>query len=96
MGCRSQASRVHERKVKDILGRPPLRSTTTLQTDNATSMQADVHDHMEYILMSLDMFAGVSDNLINYTCNVRLHLLPRLGMQLTASQMVSYEMNEGM
>ena len=33
-------------------------------------MQADVHDHMEYILMSLDMFAGVSDNLINYTCNV--------------------------
>lgn len=26
--------------------------------------------------MSLDMFAGVSDNLINYTCNVRPCLLP--------------------
>lgn len=25
---------------------------------------------MEYILSSLDMFAGVSDNLINYTFNV--------------------------
>ena len=32
---------------------------------------ADVHDHMEYILSSLDMFAGISDNLINYTFNVR-------------------------
>ena len=31
---------------------------------------ADVHDHMEYILSSLDMFAGISDNLINYTFNV--------------------------
>ena len=26
---------------------------------------------MEYILSSLDMFAGISDNLINYTFNVR-------------------------
>jgi hypothetical protein len=25
---------------------------------------------MEYILSSLDMFAGISDNLINYTFNV--------------------------
>ena len=31
---------------------------------------ADVHDHMEYILSSLDMFAGISDNLINYSFNV--------------------------
>ena len=31
---------------------------------------------MEYILSSLDMFAGISDNLINYTFNVssRLYL----------------------
>lgn len=26
---------------------------------------------MEYILSSLEMFAGVSENLINYTFNVR-------------------------
>ena len=33
---------------------------------------ADVHDHMEYILTSLDMIAGITENLINYTFNVRL------------------------
>lgn len=32
--------------------------------------KADVHDHMEYILTSLDMFAGISENLINFTFNV--------------------------
>lgn len=33
-------------------------------------MQADVHDHMDYILTSMEMFAGVSENLIDYTFNV--------------------------
>ncbi|KAH9923191.1 uncharacterized protein BXZ73DRAFT_91487 [Epithele typhae] len=31
---------------------------------------ADVHDHMEYILTSLDMIAGITENLINYTFNM--------------------------
>jgi Mg2+ and Co2+ transporter CorA len=31
---------------------------------------ADVVDHMDYILTSLDMFAGTTENLINYTFNV--------------------------
>lgn len=31
---------------------------------------ADVHDHVEYIISSLEMFAGVSENLINYTFNM--------------------------
>lgn len=31
---------------------------------------ADVHDHMEYILSSFDMFGGIAENLINYTFNV--------------------------
>ncbi|PCH36397.1 hypothetical protein WOLCODRAFT_82117 [Wolfiporia cocos MD-104 SS10] len=31
---------------------------------------ADVYDHLEYIIMNLDMFASISDNLINYTCNM--------------------------
>jgi len=31
---------------------------------------ADVHDHMEYILTSLDMFASISENLINFTFNM--------------------------
>lgn len=42
--------------------------------------QADVFDHMEYILASLDMFSGISENLVNYSFNVReLNILiPRL------------------
>lgn len=32
---------------------------------------ADVHDHMEYILTSIEMFAGIAENLINYSFNVR-------------------------
>lgn len=31
---------------------------------------ADVHDHIDYIISSLDMFSGISENLINYTFNV--------------------------
>lgn len=33
---------------------------------------ADVYDHMDYILTSIEMFAGVSENLINYSFNVSL------------------------
>lgn len=33
---------------------------------------ADVHDHMEYILTSIEMFAGIAENLINYSFNVGL------------------------
>lgn len=35
------------------------------------SSQADVYDHMDFVLTSLDMFAGISENLINYGFNVR-------------------------
>ncbi|CAE6384301.1 unnamed protein product [Rhizoctonia solani] len=31
---------------------------------------ADVHDHVEYIMSSLDMFTSISENLINYTFNI--------------------------
>ena len=31
---------------------------------------ADVYDHIDYALSSLDMFAGISENLVNYTFNV--------------------------
>jgi hypothetical protein len=31
---------------------------------------ADVHDHMEYILTSIEMFASISENLINFSFNV--------------------------
>jgi hypothetical protein len=33
-------------------------------------IQADVYDHIDYILSSLDMFALIAENLIQYTFNV--------------------------
>lgn len=32
---------------------------------------ADVYDHIDYIISGLDMFSSISENLINYTFNVR-------------------------
>lgn len=32
--------------------------------------QADVFDHMEQILTSLDIFSAIAENLINFTFNV--------------------------
>jgi len=44
---------------------------------------ADVHDHMEYILASLDMFAGISENLINYTFNMASYDMNQVMRRLT-------------
>lgn len=38
------------------------------------AVQADVNDHMDYILNSLDMFSAIAENLISYTFNVSLSL----------------------
>lgn len=61
---------------------------------------ADVYDHIDYILNSMDMFSSISENLINYTFNVR-RLSSSLvrgytEMKLFYFQMASYEMNEVM
>lgn len=37
--------------------------------------QADVSDHMDFALTSLDMFAGISENLINYAFNVSVGMI---------------------
>ena len=37
-----------------------------------TPGQADVNDHMDYILSSLDMFAAIAEKLVSYTFNVSL------------------------
>jgi len=44
---------------------------------------ADVFDHMEYILTSLDMFAGIAENLINYTFNVASYEMNEVMRRLT-------------
>ena len=32
--------------------------------------QADVHDHIEYAMSSLDMYSAMAENLVNYSFNV--------------------------
>jgi Mg2+ and Co2+ transporter CorA len=49
---------------------------------------ADVNDHMEYILTSLDMFAGISENLINYTFNMSSNQMNEVMRQLTLATVV--------
>ncbi|EIW87267.1 hypothetical protein CONPUDRAFT_116452 [Coniophora puteana RWD-64-598 SS2] len=49
---------------------------------------ADVHDHMEYILGSLDMFAGIAENLINYTFNVKSYEMNEVMRRLTLATII--------
>lgn len=49
---------------------------------------ADVHDHMEYILTSMDMFAGVSENLINYTFNMASYEMNEVMRRLTLATII--------
>jgi len=44
---------------------------------------ADVHDHMEYILTSLEMFASISENLINFSFNTSSHEMNEVMRTLT-------------
>jgi len=44
---------------------------------------ADAHDHMEYILTSIEMFAGISENLINFSFNMSSHDMNEVMRTLT-------------
>ena len=56
-------------KAKIYLVRPSLHGLRLLSPD-VLSFQADVYDHMEYVITSLDMYSAMAENLINYTFNV--------------------------
>ncbi|PPQ96364.1 hypothetical protein CVT26_004966 [Gymnopilus dilepis] len=49
---------------------------------------ADVFDHMEYILTSLDMFAGIAENLIGYSFNVASYEMNDVMRRLTIATIV--------
>ncbi|KAH7922677.1 hypothetical protein BV22DRAFT_1197242 [Leucogyrophana mollusca] len=49
---------------------------------------ADVHDHMDYILTSLDMFAGIAENLINFTFNVKSYEMNEVMRRLTLATII--------
>jgi hypothetical protein len=52
------------------LERPREKKVEGYMSQKSKIYLADVHDHMEYILTSIEMFAGISENLINYSFNV--------------------------
>ncbi|KAG6330165.1 hypothetical protein ID866_8925 [Astraeus odoratus] len=49
---------------------------------------ADVHDHMEYILTSMDTFAGIAENLINYTFNMKSYEMNETMRRLTMATII--------
>ncbi|KAF6748393.1 magnesium transporter [Ephemerocybe angulata] len=49
---------------------------------------ADVYDHMDYILTSLDMFAGIGENLINYTFNLASYEMNEVMRRLTLATII--------
>lgn len=57
---------IHEFEVEDLLGKPAGFSRMRL-----TRGQADVGDHLEHILASLDMYSQMTENLIDFSFNVR-------------------------
>jgi hypothetical protein len=58
-------------KTKVYLVCVPLRSISVNPQTNSL-IQSDVSDHLETALSSLDQFATMTDNLIDFVFNVRL------------------------
>ncbi|KAI6015631.1 hypothetical protein EDC04DRAFT_2903730 [Pisolithus marmoratus] len=49
---------------------------------------ADVHDHIEYILSNMDTFAGIAENLINYTFNLKSYEMNETMRRLTMATII--------
>ena len=62
--CQAVASDAAENSAK------ASRKVVGFMSHKSKVYLTDVHDHVEHILSSLDMFASISENLINYTFNV--------------------------
>ncbi|KAJ7784832.1 magnesium transporter [Mycena maculata] len=49
---------------------------------------ADVFEHMEFILTSLEMFAGIGENLVNYTFNMASYEMNEVMRRLTLATII--------
>ncbi|TFK24278.1 hypothetical protein FA15DRAFT_669718 [Coprinopsis marcescibilis] len=49
---------------------------------------ADVYDHMDYILTSLDMFSGIAENLVDYTFNIASYEMNEVMRRLTLATII--------
>ncbi|OCH85874.1 hypothetical protein OBBRIDRAFT_797715, partial [Obba rivulosa] len=65
----------------------PLRAAGYMSQKSRIYL-ADVYDHMEYILTSLDMFAGISENLVNYTFNMMSYEMNEVMRRLTLATII--------
>ncbi|KAG6909489.1 hypothetical protein DXG01_017211 [Tephrocybe rancida] len=74
-----------------------LYLVSRLLNNALSNPQSDVSDHMDFILASLDIFAGLSENLINFAFNSATISIHRtFGLTKTAPKTASYEMNQVM
>ncbi|KAJ7929342.1 magnesium transporter [Mycena leptocephala] len=55
---------------------------------NSKIYLADVYDHMDFVLTSLDMFAGISENLINYAFNMASYEMNQVMRRLTLATII--------
>ncbi|RXW17596.1 hypothetical protein EST38_g8258 [Candolleomyces aberdarensis] len=51
---------------------------------------ADVYDHMDFILTSLDMFAGIMENLIDYSFNIASYEMNEVMRRLTLATIIFF------
>ncbi|KAG1742775.1 uncharacterized protein EDB91DRAFT_297885 [Suillus paluster] len=75
----SEEKEIQERRGERIKG---------FMTHKSKIYLADVHDHMEYILTSMDMFAGITENLINYTFNIKSYEMNVVMRRLTLATII--------
>jgi len=75
----------HATALVDARSSPDGKKVDGFMTQRAKIYLADVHDHIAYVLASLDMFADVSKNLIAYTFNTVSHDMNQVMRQLTVA-----------
>ncbi|KIP06840.1 hypothetical protein PHLGIDRAFT_72083 [Phlebiopsis gigantea 11061_1 CR5-6] len=66
----------------------PMVCVHGYMSHKAKTYLADVQDHVEYILSSLDMFTGVCENLVNYTFNMSSHEMNEVMRRLTLATII--------
>lgn len=66
----------------------PSKPPKGFMSHKAKIYLADVFDHMEYILTSVDMFANVAENLINYTFNMTSYEMNEVMRRLTLATII--------
>ncbi|KAF8167595.1 hypothetical protein B0H34DRAFT_23363 [Crassisporium funariophilum] len=84
---------LQRRALEDMHRRQMRRDTRSLKVEGFFSYQskvylADVYDHMDFALTSLDMFSGNTENLINYAFNTASYEMNKVMSRLTMATII--------